>query len=212
MGEIVYGSSNFHYAKITRENDVVKFDKPIPIEGMKGFSMEVEQSNKKVFADNVVKCVIPGGKTRSATASFLKISQDYAEVIGYKRNSNGMITDTGTRDAHAIMFEEDIYSCETKEVTKRLHILYHVTAGEPSIESSTIEDDEIEEQTIEFEYEAIASSIAKDDDGKSVQYAYFDRTLENIELYDQWTQRVLLPNEKSETTDHVPTEETEKGE
>lgn len=194
---IIYGNDNFHYSEIiTSEGGAFEFAKPVRLEGMRSFSMSVEQSVKKVPADNATFVQIPGQKVREAEGTFLTLTEEYARLIGYHKNANGMISDTGKQVPHAIMFEETI-SSETED-SRILHILYHVTAGEPSMETTTL-DEEPEEREIAFAYSPITSRFVKDDQGKYAQYANIKRTTENAEFYDSFTERVLLPSETIET-------------
>lgn len=193
MGKIIHGNRNFGYATINTTS-TPKFDTPKMLPGLVSTSIEVEQSDTKVPADNIVYCIVKGAKVRTATAAFRYIPEAYAELLGFKKETNGMLVDTGTFASHCIFFETTEEDSDTNQVTQTLHYLYNVVASEPTHDSNT-DEEEVEAAEIEINYSASASSIATDAQKNGVQYAYITRTEQNKNLYDQFKTKVILPTE-----------------
>ena len=193
MGTIIHGNKNFGYAPITVSGNTYTFGTPVMISGLVNATIEVEQEDTSVFADDKVFCRVKGAKVRTATVTFRNIPSSYAPYLGFVQNDNGMFTDTGSFANHCIFFETEEEDCETGLTTTTLHYLYNVTASEPTWESAT-DEDEIEPAEIEVEYSATDSPFVVDDDGKYVQYGYLTRTEANKATYDTFTTTVLLPN------------------
>lgn len=192
---IIHGNQNFGYAKITSSGDnVLAFGTPQMLEGMVSMEIEVEQESTNIYADDTVFCVVKGAKVRTATLATRYVTPEYAELLGFKKQANGMLTDTGTFEPHCIFFETTEAECATGTKQQRLHYLYNVTGSEPTVETQT-DEDEIEAQEIEIEYNATASPIAIDANGAKVQYAYITRTEENKTWYDSFKTKVLLPKD-----------------
>lgn len=199
MGRIVHGNKNFGYAPILYD-DVEKtysFGTPVMLPGMVSSSMEVEQEDNSIYADDKTYCVIKGAKVRSLEVSLRYIPNSYAQFLGYKLNDNGFLTDTGIFPNHCLFFESEEEDCDTGEATTTLHYVYNVKGGEPSKETST-DEESVEAQEISVSYTAMDSTIAVDDDNTEVQYAYVTRTAENAEVYDTFKTTVLLPTTEME--------------
>ena len=193
MGVIVHGNKNFGYAPINvSEQGDYSFGTPVMLQGMVSSSMEVEQEDTNVYADDKTYCVIKGAKVRSIDVALRYIPSSYATYLGFKLNNNGMLTDTGIFPNHCLFFESEEEDCETGVTTTTLHYLYNVKGGEPSRETAT-DEEEVEAQEITVSYSALESSFVVDDDGDYVQYAYITRTEENATTYDTFKQAVLLP-------------------
>lgn len=192
MGKIIHGNKNFGYAPIVLSNGTYSFGTPVMISGLVNATIEVEQEDTSVFADDRVFCRVKGAKVRTATVTFRNIPASYAPFLGFLENESGMFTDTGTFANHCIFFETEEEDCETGVATTTLHYLYNVTASEPTMESNT-DEDEIEPAEIEVSYSATDSTFVVDDDDKYVQYGYITRTTENAAQYDAFTTAVILP-------------------
>lgn len=192
MGKIIYGNQNFGYAPIVKSSNSYTFGAPVFLKGMVSANADVEESTTTTYADNVPYCVGSGAKVRSLTSTLKYISEAYAQFLGFKMNANGMLTDTGNKPNHCVFFETLEQDCETGEQTRTLHYFYNVTAKEPSLETSTVEE-EIESADLEVEYDAIASTFVVDDEGKLVSYGKITRTDVNKNLYDSFTTTVILP-------------------
>lgn len=193
MGRIVHGNKNFGYAPINVDGQGnYSFGSPVMLNGMVSSSMEVEQEDTSIYADDKTYCLIKGAKARSLEVNLRYIPAEYAEYLGFKQNDNGMLTDTGLFPNHCIFFESEEEDCDTGEATTTLHYLYNVKGGEPSKETNT-DEDEVEAQEITINYNALESTFVVDDDGAYVQYAYITRTDENAAVYDTFKQSVLLP-------------------
>ena len=190
MGRIVFGNKNFGYAPITDG----AFGTPVMLKGMVSASAEIEQEQTNIFADDTVYCVVEGAKTRSLTATFKYITEAYSQYLGFKANTNGMLTDTGEKPRHCVFFETEEKDCETGLETRTLHYFYNVKANEPTFESNTTEET-IESADLEISYTALESSFVVDDDGKYVSYAKITRTESNKTWYDTFTTTVLLPTD-----------------
>lgn len=194
MGKIVHGNKNFGYAPISVSGGTASFGTPVMIQGLIDASIEVEQEDTSIFADNKVFCRVKGAKVRTATVNFRNIPASYAEYLGFVANDNGVYTDTGSFPAHCIFFETEEEDCETGLATTTLHYLYNVTASEPTWESTT-DEDEVEAAEIEVEYSATDSSFVVDDAGKAVQYGFITRDETNKTLYDAFKTKVILPTD-----------------
>lgn len=196
MGRIVHGNKNFGYAPINVvESGGVKtysFGTPVMLPGMVSMEVELDSEAQNIYADDRSYCVIRGAKVRTATGTFRYITSAYAQYLGYKLNTNGMLSDTGTHANHCIFFETEEYDDEAGIETRTLHYLYKANGGEPSRSSETDEDD-VSAEEIEVEYNCSESDFVVDDDGKSVSYAYITRTEENKDDYDAFTSSVILP-------------------
>ena len=193
MGRIVHGNKNFGYAPINvNEQGVYSFGTPVMLPGMVSSSMEVEQEDSSIYADDKTYCMVKGAKVRTIEVNLRYISPEYAQFLGFKLNDNGMLTDTGVFPNHCFFFESEEEDCDTGETTTTLHYLYNVKGGEPSKETAT-DEDEVEAQEITVAYSAMDSAFVVDDDGEYVQYGYVTRTDENATTYDTFRQAVLLP-------------------
>lgn len=192
MGRIIHGNKNFGFAPIVTENDVKTFGTPTMIKGLVSVSIEVEQEDTNIYADDDVYCVSKGAKVRTATAAFRNIPAAYATYLGFKATDNGGFTDTGIFPSHCIFFETGGEDCDTGEKVKTLHFLYNVKASEPTQESST-DEEEVEAQELEVEYSATTSDFVVDADNEGVQYFFIERTPANYKLYDTFTSAVILP-------------------
>ena len=195
MGRIVHGNKNFGYAPINiDEQGNYSFGEPVMLAGMVSSSMEVEQEDTSVYADDKTYCMIKGAKARSLEVNLRYIPSEYAQYLGFKLNESGMLTDTGNFPNHCIFFESEEEDCDTGETTTTLHYLYNVKGGEPSKETAT-DEEQVEAQEITVSYNAMESAFVVDDDGEFVQYAYITRTDENATTYDTFKQAVLTPTD-----------------
>lgn len=193
MGVIVHGNKNFGYAPINvSELGVYSFGTPVMLQGMVSSSMEVEQEDTNIYADDKTYCVIKGAKVRSIDIALRYIPSSYAQYLGYKLNDNGMLTDTGIFPNHCLFFESEEEDCDTGVTTTTLHYLYNVKGGEPSKETAT-DEEEVEAQEITVSYSALESAFVVDDDNEYVQYGYITRTEDNANVYDTFKTTVLLP-------------------
>lgn len=192
MGRIIHGNKNFGYAPIVVTDDVKSFGTPTMIKGLVSVSIEVEQEDTNIYADNEVFCVAKGAKVRTATAAFRNIPATYAQYLGFKATENGGFTDTGVFASHCIFFETGGEDCDTGEKVRRLHFLYNVKASEPTQESTT-DEEEVEAQELEVNYTASTSDFVVDVDNEGVQYFFIDRTPANADLYDSFVSAVILP-------------------
>lgn len=192
MKRVIHGNQNFGYAAINFSGSEPTFGAPVMLPGMVSFDMEVNQDTTKVYADNVAYHSAKGAKVRTASGTFREITAAYAEFLGFKKNANGSVTDTGTQKPHCIFFESIVENAETGETTTRLHYLYNVKGGEPKVSTSTDEENVTVEE-VEVNYDASTSTFVKDDEGKYVQYNWIDRTTENAALYDTFQTVVILP-------------------
>lgn len=205
MGKIIHGNRNFGFAPIIDENGVKSFGTPVMIQGMVSSSIEVEQEETKIYADDIEYCVVKGAKARSATVSFRNIPAVYAEYLGFKQSLNGGFTDTGVYPSHCIFFETQEEDCESGVSQPTLHYLYAVKASEPSRENQT-DEESVEAAEIEVEYTASFSSFVTDEDNLPVQYYYLVRSEENADLYDSFRSAVILPDSQyTEPTPPTPT-------
>lgn len=191
---IIHGNKNFGFAPITSSDSTPAFGTPVMVPGLVNVTIEVEQESSSIYADDVVFCSVKGAKVRTATATLRYIPAEYAELLGFNEETNGMLVDTGTFAPHCIFFETTEEDCKTGTVTQTLHYLYNVTGSEPTFESNT-DEDEVEAQEIEVEYSATGSSIAIDSDGNQAQYGKITRTTENATWYDTFKTKVLLPKD-----------------
>lgn len=196
MGRIVHGNKNFGYAPINYDEDTqtYSFGDPVMLAGMVSSSMEVEQEDNSIYADDKTYCVIKGAKVRTLEVSLRYIPSSYAQYLGYKLNENGFLTDTGIFPNHCLFFESEEEDCDTGEATTTLHYLYNVKGGEPSKETAT-DEESVEAQEISVSYTCMDSTIAVDDDNVAVQYAYVTRTEDNADVYDTFKTVVLVPTD-----------------
>ena len=194
MGKIIYGNKNFGYAPINLSQGTYSFGTPVILTGMVSATAEVEENSTNIYADNMVYCVVEGAKTRNLTATLKYITEAYAEFLGFKQQTNGMLVDTGDKPNHCVFFETEEKDCETGDATRTLHYFYNVKASQPSLESSTTEE-EIESADLEIEYLALDSQFVVDADGNKVGYGKMTRTEANKNLYDTFTTKVILPTD-----------------
>lgn len=192
MGKIIHGTKSFGYAPIIENQGNYSFGTPVMLKGLVGATIEVEQEDTNVYADDVKYCVVKGQKVRTANVQLRYIPSTYAQYLGYKLNANGSLTDTGKFPNHCIFFETEEEDCETGTSTTTLHYLYNVKASTPTIESTT-DEDTIEASAIEIDYNANDSQFVVDDDGALVQYCEITRTNANANVYDTFINSVLLP-------------------
>lgn len=192
MGKIVHGNKNFGYAPINLVGTTYSFGTPVMLPGMVSSSMEVEQSNTSIYADDKTYCNVKGAKARSIEAVFRYITSAYAEYLGFHVNANGMVTDTGSFPNHCIFFESEEEDCDTGEHTTTLWYIYNVVGSEPSRETNT-DEEEVTPQDITVNYSASDSQFVKDDQNEYCQVGYITRTEANKNVYDTFTTAVLLP-------------------
>lgn len=192
MGKIVHGNKNFGYAPINVVGSTYSFGSPVMLPGMVSSSMEVEQSNTSIYADDKTYCNVKGAKARSIEAVFRYITSAYAEYLGFHVNANGMVTDTGSFPNHCIFFESEEEDCDTGEHTTTLWYIYNVVGSEPSRETNT-DEEEVTPQDITVNYSASDSQFVKDDQNEYCQVGYITRTEANKNVYDTFTTTVLLP-------------------
>lgn len=192
MGKIVHGNKNFGYAPINVVGSTYSFGSPVMLPGMVSSSMEVEQSNTSIYADDRTYCNVKGAKARSIEAVFRYITSAYAEYLGFHVNANGMVTDTGSFPNHCIFFESEEEDCDTGEHTTTLWYVYNVVGSEPSRETNT-DEEEVTPQDITVNYSASDSQFVKDDQNEYCQVGYITRTEANKNVYDTFTTTVLLP-------------------
>ena len=192
MGKIVHGNKNFGYAPINLVGTTYSFGTPVMLPGMVSSSMEVEQSNTSIYADDKTYCNVKGAKARNIEAVFRYITSAYAEYLGFHVNANGMVTDTGSFPNHCIFFESEEEDCDTGEHTTTLWYIYNVVGSEPSRETNT-DEEEVTPQDITVNYSASDSQFVKDDQNEYCQVGYITRTEANKNVYDTFTTTVLLP-------------------
>lgn len=192
MGKIVHGNKNFGYAPINLVGTTYSFGTPVMLPGMVSSSMEVEQSNTSIYADDKTYCNVKGAKARTIEAVFRYIPSTYAEYLGFHVNANGMVTDTGAFPNHCIFFESEEEDCDTGESTTTLWYIYNVVGSEPSRETNT-DEEEVTPQDITVNYTASDSQFVKDDANAYCQVGYITRTNANKNVYDTFTTTVLLP-------------------
>lgn len=192
MGKIIHGNKSFGYAPINVSGGTTSFGQPVMVTGMVSCEMEISQDSSKIYADNEAYYSALGAKARSATIAFRQVPAEYAEYLGFHKNANGSVTDTGEHRNHCIFFETTEEDNTTGEVTTTLHYLYNVKGGEPSFSTAT-DEEEVEAESIEVEYECSKSTFVKDDANEYCQYAYFTRTSANATTYDTFRTAVLLP-------------------
>lgn len=192
MGKIVHGNKNFGYAPINVVGSTYSFGSPVMLPGMVSSSMEVEQSNTSIYADDKTYCNVKGAKARSIEAVFRYVTSAYAEYLGFHVNANGMVTDTGSFPNHCIFFESEEEDCDTGEHTTTLWYVYNVVGSEPSRETNT-DEEEVTPQNITVNYSASDSQFVKDDQNEYCQVGYITRTEANKNVYDTFTTTVLLP-------------------
>jgi len=195
MGKIIHGNKSFGYAPITADDDTYEFGTPVMIAGLVSATIEVDQEDTSVYADDKVFCSIKGAKVRTANVHFRNIPASYAPYLGFVQNTNGGFTDTGTFANHCIFFETEEEDCDTGVATTTLHYLYNVKASEPTQESET-DQDSVEPAEIEVNYSVQDSTIAKDDSGVYCQYFYITRTDANASLYDTFKTAIILPDDE----------------
>lgn len=189
---IVHGNKNFGYAPINVSGGTYSFGTPVMLPGMVSSTMEVEQSDTSIYADDRTFCVVKGAKARSLEIALRYIPKEYAELLGYHINANGFVTDTGAFANHCVFFESEEEDCDTGEATTTLWYIYNVTGSEPTRETTT-DEEEVTAQEITVSYSATDSPFVVDDTGASVQIGYITRTQQNKTKYDTFTTAVLLP-------------------
>lgn len=189
---IVHGNKNFGYAPINVSGSTYSFGSPVMLPGMVSSTMEVEQSDTNIYADDRTFCVVKGAKARTLEIALRYVPKEYAELLGYHINANGMVTDTGAFANHCIFFESEEEDCDTGVATTTLWYIYNVTGSEPSRETAT-DEEEVQPQEISISYSATDSQFVVDDNNVAVQVGYVTRTESNKAVYDTFKTTVLLP-------------------
>lgn len=194
--ELVHGTDQCYYNTIFPNG----FSQRKRLLGMRSFSSEVEQTIDNYFADNVVHLSLKGTKTVSGELVFyndvrLAQNMDFAiNHLGYRKNSNGSITDTGNSKNCAVSFLETV-TTELGDV-RQLITYYNLTLSSPTYESVTDEDSASPaEFTIPFT--ANPSSFALDDNGKECTFSVIRETAETkpfFEALEQGKISIFLPN------------------
>lgn len=192
MGKIIYGNQNLGYAPIVKSGGTYSFGTPVLIKGMVSASAEVEESKSNIYADNKIYGIISGVKSQTLTTVVRYITEEYAQLLGFKLETNGMLVDTGVKPNHCIFFESLEKDTETEVETRTLHYFYNVKASQPSVNTKTTEE-EVEASELSIEYKSIASEFVQDSDGKYVGYGKITRTETNATLYDSFLTAVILP-------------------
>lgn len=192
MGRIVHGNKNFGYAPINVSGNTFSFGTPVMLPGMVSSTMEVEQTDTTIYADDRTYCMVKGAKARTLEAVLRYIPSAYAEYLGFHVNANGMVTDTGAFPNHCIFFESEEEDCDTGEATTTLWYIYNVTGSEPTRETTT-DEEEVTPAEITINYAAADSQFVVDDTGAYCQVGYVTRTEENKLVYDTFKTTVLLP-------------------
>ena len=192
MGKIIHGNKNFGFAPIIDNEGTKSFGTPTLIPGLVNTTIEVEQDDTNVYADDDVWCVAKGAKVRTAEAAFRYIPATYLQYLGFKQADNGGYSDTGVFANHCIFFETGGEDCDTGTTARKLHFLYNVKASEPNTESQT-DEEEVEAQELSVSYTAQTSDFVKDADNVGVQYFFIERTEENAKLYDTFANAIILP-------------------
>lgn len=189
---IVHGNKNFGYAPINVSGSTYSFGSPVMLPGMVSSTMEVEQSDTNIYADDRTFCVVKGAKARTLEIALRYVPKEYAELLGYHINANGMVTDTGAFANHCIFFESEEEDCDTGVATTTLWYIYNVTGSEPSRETAT-DEEEVQPQEISISYSATDSQFVVDDNNVAVQVGYITRNEQNKAVYDTFKTTVLLP-------------------
>lgn len=189
---IVHGNKNFGYAPINVSGGTYSFGTPVLLPGMVSSTMEIEQTDTNIYADDKTFCIVKGAKARSLEVVLRYIPSAYAEYLGYHVNANGFVTDTGVFPNHCIFFESEEEDCDTGESTTTLWYIYNVTGSEPTRETAT-DEEEVTAQEISVAYNATDSQFVVDDAGVYCQVGYITRTDTNKTKYDTFKTTVLLP-------------------
>lgn len=190
--KIVHGNRNCGYAPIITDAQGVKtFGTPVMLNGMVSSSFELEQDEQTIYADDTSWFKAKGAKVRSGEIALKFISEEYLQFLGYKKNKNGVLTDTGKYPDHCIFFEETQDDSDGNSAPT-LYVFYNVKGSQPVIETET-DEEELASKDITIEYSARDSEFVVDDDGEYCQVGVFTRTEENAALYDTFKQAVILP-------------------
>lgn len=192
MGTIVHGNKSFGYAPIIENNGTYSFGTPVLLPGLVSANITVEQEDTKVYADDITYAVVKGAKVRTAEVHFRKISSEYAEYLGFKKNANGGLSDTGTFPNHCIFFETEEMDSDNNTTTRTLHLIYSAKGSTPTQESTT-DEESVEAGEFTVNYTCTDSNIAVDDVGNACQYFKITRTAANATVYDTFDQAVILP-------------------
>ena len=193
---VVHGNKGLGFAPITNSGGSgAAFGSVTMLPGLVSTESEVEQEDSTIYADDEAYLVSKGARVRNLTVVVRALLEEYAEMLGYVINENGMWTDTGKFPPHCLFFLTTSVDGETGEETQVLHYFYSVVASTPNEESET-DEEEITAQEIEIAYTASTSTIAKDEDGNFCQYARITRTAENATWFDTYKTKVLLPTDE----------------
>lgn len=189
--KIVHGNRNCGYAPIVTSGDTLTFGTPVMLPGMVSSSFELEQDESVIYADNTSWFKAKGAKVRSGEIALKYVSEDYLQFLGYKKNKNGVLTDTGKFPDHCIFFEETQEDSDGT-TTSTLYVFYNVKGSQPAIETET-DEEELASKDLTISYSASDSEFVVDDDGEYCQVGIFTRTDDNATLYDTFKQAVILP-------------------
>lgn len=192
MGTIIHGNKNFGFAPIVNNEGTYSFGTPVMMPGLVSATIEVEQEDNTIYADDKAFCVVKGAKVRTATVNLRNIPNSYLSYLGFKEAENGGFSDTGIFPTHAIFFQTQEDDCETGTSAPTLHYVYAVKASEPTQESETDEEN-VEAAELEISYSASDSAFVVDADNIAVQYFKITRTSENASLFDTYQSAVILP-------------------
>ncbi len=134
MNKVKFGLKNVHYAPFDVQDGVVVYGAPKHVPGAVTLSLNVQGTADDFYADNMVYFAQGGTAGYDGDLEMALVPDGFRkDVFGDKEDANGVLFE----DANAItkpiallfQFEGD------KKGTR--HVLYNVTAGRPSVASTT---------------------------------------------------------------------------
>lgn len=136
--------------------------------GATGFTRKTTQEDTSIYADNRVHLKIPGVKVVEGELTFLQMSPEFYNYVGWVLNANGSLTDSGTKKPFGLAFatkEIDEVGTEKYEI----NVAYNVRATEPEVSKVTLED-KSEAEVMKSAYTSDPTSFAQDDTGNPVSF------------------------------------------
>lgn len=138
--KVKFGIKNVHFFPIDSVDNtgVPTYGSVIDVKGTTSLSLDAQSSISKFYADNMVYYQTSSNNGYEGELSVALIPDAVlTEILGYTKDSEGVITETGTAvpKAFAMTFEEDGDTTGTK------FVLYNCTLTKPSRSFATTEEE-----------------------------------------------------------------------